>query len=101
MSIDTIERAGTVEDIAVGTTANTRLHEPGDHERMTHAVKTEDLNRAVFEGDTIRAVCGKTWRPDRDPKSFPMCPECKDFLEATQRPDGDAPYPEHNDLSYD
>ena len=23
------------------------------------------------------ALCGKVWVPSRDPKRFPLCPECK------------------------
>jgi hypothetical protein len=37
-------------------------------------------------GDPVVALCGKVWTPSRDPKRFPVCPECKEIYESL--PDG-------------
>ena len=29
----------------------------------------------------VRALCGKTWVPDRDPRRYPLCPTCKEIAE--------------------
>jgi hypothetical protein len=59
----------------------------GDHERFAHYVdKNEQMESAVF-GTPIKALCGKVWVPSRDPKRFPVCPECKEIYESL--PGGD------------
>ena len=51
--------------------------DPGDHERFSHYVPKDKLMQAMIEGVPVRALCGKLWVPSRDPKRFPVCPECK------------------------
>jgi hypothetical protein len=53
-----------------------RLDE-GDHERFSHYVPKDKLMEAMVEGTPVRALCGKLWVPSRDPKRFPVCPDCK------------------------
>jgi hypothetical protein len=38
-------------------------------------------------GTPIKALCGKVWVPSRDPKKYPVCPECKEIYESL--PPGD------------
>ncbi len=56
----------------------------GDHDRFAHIVKKEDANRAYITGEPITALCGKKWTPSRDPDKYPVCPSCKEVLEAIQ-----------------
>ena len=58
-----------------------QLAEPGDHERFAHIIKKSDWGSAYLEGNTVEALCGKKWVPTRDPKRFPLCPECKELAE--------------------
>ena len=51
--------------------------EHGDHERFSHYVPKDKLMEAMVEGTPVRALCGKLSVPSRDPKRFPVCPECK------------------------
>ena len=64
----------------------------GDHERMSHIVlegfEQEDgtyvkAGPCVAEGfinrTAVKALCGKVWVPDRDPKKYPLCSTCKDI----------------------
>lgn len=81
-------------DLLVDTTVEPTLD--GDHERMSHIVlegykiPTGDFLPAgnsvvegMVNGTAVKALCGKTWTPGRDPKRYPLCPTCKEI--ATQR----------------
>jgi hypothetical protein len=32
---------------------------------------------SAMTGEPVVALCGKVWTPGRDPKKFPVCPDCK------------------------
>lgn len=55
----------------------------GDSERFAHIIRTPGRNAdaAITEarvmGSEMEALCGKKWVPERDPKKYPVCPECK------------------------
>jgi hypothetical protein len=57
-----------------------RLDE-GDHERFSHYAEKDKIMEAMVNGTPVRALCGKVWVPSRDPKRFPVCPECKEIYE--------------------
>jgi Protein of unknown function (DUF3039) len=57
-------------------------YDSGDHERFSHYVEKDKLMAAMVEGTPVRALCGKLWVPSRDPKRFPVCPECKEIYES-------------------
>ncbi len=59
----------------------------GDHERFAHYVDKNDMMTATVFGTPIKALCGKVWVPSRDPKKYPVCPECKEIYESL--PPGD------------
>ncbi len=53
-----------------------------------HIVKTkpgENAQAKVIEariyGTPLEALCGHVWVPSRDPKSLPLCPDCKSIYE--------------------
>ncbi len=60
-----------------------RLDE-GDHERFSHYADREKITEAMVLGTPVRALCGKVWVPSRDPKRFPVCPECKEIYESLE-----------------
>jgi hypothetical protein len=62
----------------------TKPVEPGDHDKMSHYVKKDELMQALVDGIAIEALCGKLWVPTRDGLKFPVCPECKDIYENTK-----------------
>ena len=70
---------GTLIDIEERT--DYRLDE-GDHERFSHYVPKDKLMQAMVDGIPVRALCGKLWVPSRDPKRFPVCPECKEIWDS-------------------
>jgi hypothetical protein len=55
--------------------------EPGDHDLFSHYASKKDIERSMFEGVEITALCGKKWRPSRDFTKFPVCQTCKDEYE--------------------
>ncbi|CEA08543.1 hypothetical protein BN1051_01897 [Arthrobacter saudimassiliensis] len=64
------------------------LVEPGDAERFSHYVRKEKIMESALTGEPVIALCGKVWTPGRDPKKFPVCPQCKEIYEGL-RPGGD------------
>lgn len=67
------------------TTSDVRTEprlDDGDHERFSHYVPKDKLTEAMIEGTPVIALCGKVWVPSRDPKRFPVCPECKEIWES-------------------
>jgi hypothetical protein len=61
--------------------------EEGDHDRFAHYAPRDKIVEAMVTGTPIVALCGKVWVPSRDPKRFPVCPECKEIFEGL--PPGD------------
>jgi Protein of unknown function (DUF3039) len=66
-------------------TSTTNHTDPG---KCAHIVKTEPGENAVamvlqarIEGTPITALCGHVFVPQRDPKSLPICPICKDIYD--------------------
>jgi hypothetical protein len=67
-----------------------QLVEPGDHERFSHYVRKEKILESALSGEPVKALCGKTWVPGRDPEKFPVCPICKEIYDGLRAPqDGD------------
>lgn len=57
------------------------LDDGGDHDRFAHYVKSNMIMSSAVEGTPLEALCGKIWVPSRDPKKYPVCPECKEIYE--------------------
>ncbi len=67
-----------------------------DHERLTHIVLEgftarrghrflpagTNVVEGMVNGVPVRALCGKTWVPGRDPARYPLCPTCREIAEA-------------------
>jgi hypothetical protein len=57
----------------------------GDHERFAHVVvPASAVTEAYITGATVTALCGKRWVPTRDPGRYPVCPTCKEILDAAR-----------------
>ena len=77
-STEVLPDTGTRED--TGTTPDIRPGD-GDHERFAHYVEKDKIVDSAVTGTPVIALCGKVWVPSRDPKRFPVCPECKRLFE--------------------
>ena len=75
---------GTRED--TGTTPDIRPGD-GDHERFAHYVEKDKIVDSAVTGTPVIALCGKVWVPNRDPKRFPVCPDCKRIYESLPKGD--------------
>jgi Protein of unknown function (DUF3039) len=62
-------------------------HGDGDHERFAHYVDKSKIVDSAVSGTPVVALCGKVWVPSRDPKRFPICPDCQKIYESL--PSGD------------
>ena len=62
-------------------------HGDGDHERFAHYVDKNKIVDSAVSGSPVVALCGKVWVPSRDPKKFPVCPDCQKIYESL--PTGD------------
>ncbi len=62
----------------------------GDHERFAHYVRARGRSaealvlEARIHGFAVEALCGKRWVPSRDPKRYPVCPECAELAKGLQ-----------------
>ncbi len=65
----------------VEETVTKPVPDDGDHDRFAHYVRKTDQARAAVEGVPVRALCGKVWVPSRDPKKYPVCPQCAKIRE--------------------
>jgi hypothetical protein len=63
-------------------------HGDGGHERFAHYVQKDKIMESAVSGTPVIALCGKVWVPNRDPKKYPVCPECKEIYEG-MAPGGD------------
>jgi len=57
-----------------------QLDDGDDDDRYSHYVRKEDIMRSAVDGVPVKALCGKTWLPGKDPEKFPVCPQCKDMM---------------------
>ena len=53
---------------------------------LSNVDKDKIVDSAVL-GTAVVAICGKVWVPSRDPKKFPVCPDCQRIYESL--PEGD------------
>lgn len=62
------------------TQTQPRETDDGDHDRFSHYVPKEELERSKRTGEPVTALCGKRWVPDGDPTRYPMCPTCAELM---------------------
>ncbi|HEV3291555.1 MAG TPA: DUF3039 domain-containing protein [Streptosporangiaceae bacterium] len=84
MSTEVLPQQDTREDSDVRTDHSAG---DGDHERFAHYVLKDKIVDSAVMGTPVRALCGKVWVPSRDPKRFPVCPDCQRIYESL--PEGD------------
>lgn len=55
--------------------------------RYAHYADSVSVTEGYITGKPVLAVCGKLFVPSRDPKKFPICPICKEIVEALFLPE--------------
>lgn len=53
----------------------------GDHDRFQHYFRKADIEKNLFEGTPMKALCGKVVAQQVDPKGRTICPECQDWMD--------------------
>jgi hypothetical protein len=79
VSTEVQPKQGTTEETGVRPDLSTG---DGDHERFAHYVLKDKIVDSAVLGTPVVALCGKKWVPSRDPKRFPVCPDCKRIYES-------------------
>jgi len=79
VSTEVLPQQGTTEETAVRPAPSDG---DGDHERFAHYVLKDKIVDSAVLGTPVVALCGKKWVPSRDPKRFPVCPDCKRIYES-------------------
>ena len=82
----------TETDIRVNSASVT---DDGDHDRFTHIVLEgytpkdgefvaleNSVVDAMVNATPVRALCGKVWVPNSDPRNSPICPTCREIAES-------------------
>jgi hypothetical protein len=69
--------AATVEDTQVED-----LSTENGTPKYAHYAESASVTEGYVMGKAVLAVCGKLFIPSRDPKKFPVCPICKEIVEA-------------------
>ena len=67
----------TLEDVSV----RQELTENGTP-KYAHYAESVSVTEGYVLGKPVLAICGELFIPSRDPKKFPVCPICKDLIEA-------------------
>jgi Protein of unknown function (DUF3039) len=57
-------------------------YDDGDHDRFAHYVEKDKIVDSAVSGTPVVALCGKVWVPSRDPKKYPVCPDCRRIYDA-------------------
>jgi hypothetical protein len=50
--------------------------------KYAHYAESVSVTEGYVLGKAVLAVCGELFVPSRDPKKFPVCPICKEIVEA-------------------
>lgn len=53
-----------------------------EENHFAHYAEAAKVTESYVMGNPIEALCGKIFIPHRDPKKYPVCPECREILDA-------------------
>lgn len=53
-----------------------------DELKYAHYAESGSVTEGYVLGKPVVAICGEVFIPSRDPKKFPICPICKEIVEA-------------------
>ena len=59
----------------------TAIPDDGDADRFAHYVRKDKIAASASSGRPVVALCGKVWKPGRNPADYPVCPTCKSIYE--------------------
>jgi hypothetical protein len=50
--------------------------------KYAHYAESVSVTEGYVLGKTVVAICGAMFVPSRDPKKFPLCPDCRDIADS-------------------
>lgn len=53
-----------------------------DIPKFSHYAEAVSVTEGYVLGTPVQALCGELFVPSRDPKKFPICPICKEIVDA-------------------
>lgn len=59
-----------------------KLETDSGEPKFAHYADSVSVTEGYVMGKAVMAICGKLFVPSRDPKKFPICPICKELVEA-------------------
>lgn len=68
-------------DILEKPKEDVKVTNDGDHDKFQHYFYKSDIERNIFDGVPMVALCGKTVRVQVDPKGRTVCPECQRMMD--------------------
>ncbi len=69
--------ASTIEDVSAEIDAT-----ENGKKKYAHYAEAVSVTEGYVMGKAVLALCGELFVPSRDPKKFPVCPTCKEIVEA-------------------
>lgn len=68
--------------IAIEDTSAQVLTTENGAPKYAHYAESVSVTEGYVLGKPVLALCGQLFVPSRDPKKFPVCPICKEIVEA-------------------
>lgn len=78
--------------LEVNTDEKLKVTDNGDHDKFQHYFYKSSIERNIFEGTPMQALCGKIVEQQVDPQGKTICNECQvmmDEVVGSNRPEGD------------
>lgn len=70
-----------MSDVLEKPDVDIKVDNSGDHDRFQHYFYKTDIERNIFEGIPMTALCGKTVSRQVDPKGRTVCQECQRMMD--------------------
>jgi hypothetical protein len=71
----------------IATDTETEQQSETSSPKYAHYAESVSVTEGYIIGRPIVALCGEVFIPSRDPKKFPICPICKEIVEALLLPE--------------
>lgn len=70
----------TIEDVK--TNEEVIAYDENGDQIFCHYADKAKVTEGYVMGIPVKAICGKTFIPSRDPLKYPICPACKSIVES-------------------
>lgn len=60
----------------------TQTNDTDEDNKVAHYAEASSVTEGYVLGTAVLALCGEIFIPSRDPEKFPICPICKEIVDA-------------------